>query len=108
MIVDQSEGAGTDRVALYDSVTGWAFGPVFPDVETARTFLDWLPEDARVYSTATLAEMYGVFAHRDVCPRCGGRGEIHVNPGYPDPQTAEYVECGDCEGSGTRPEQVQA
>ena len=27
--------------ALYDSVSGWAFGPTFPDQEAAERFLNW-------------------------------------------------------------------
>jgi hypothetical protein len=34
----------------------------------------------------------------DVCPRCGGHGELSVNPGYPDPQQADWVECPLCLG----------
>lgn len=36
----------TDRehVALYDSVTGMAFGPTFADAEHAEHFLAWLRE----------------------------------------------------------------
>ena len=30
------------HVALYDSVNGWAFGPVFESAEHAEDFLAWL------------------------------------------------------------------
>ena len=51
-----------DPVAvLWDSVSGVAFGPVFesaPGTTTARddaqAFVDWLPEDARKYTTEEL------------------------------------------------------
>lgn len=32
------------RVCLYDSVNGWAFGPVFESVEHAEDFQRWLAE----------------------------------------------------------------
>jgi hypothetical protein len=32
------------NVALYDSVTGWAFGTTFPSAEHAEDFLRWLAE----------------------------------------------------------------
>ena len=50
---------------LWDSVSGVAFGPVFesaPGTTTARddaqAFVDWLPEDARVYDTEELVSLY--------------------------------------------------
>ena len=27
--------------AMYDSVSGWAFGPIFHDEDEAQRFLDW-------------------------------------------------------------------
>lgn len=32
----------TDAVAMYDSVSGWAFGPVFATIVEAEEFLYWL------------------------------------------------------------------
>lgn len=32
-------------VALYDSVTDWAFGPVFRSEESAARFLDWAEQN---------------------------------------------------------------
>lgn len=32
------------NVALYDSVSGFAFGPIFPSDLEAQEFLDWLPQ----------------------------------------------------------------
>lgn len=57
-----------DNVALYDSVTGTAFGPVFADTEHAEDFQRWAkdrlgPElgyDLRELNAATLASF-----HRD-------------------------------------------
>lgn len=60
MIVSERAGS-TDRVALYDSTSGWAFGPVFSDEETAQAFLDSLPNDARSYSTFDLGQLYSAF-----------------------------------------------
>lgn len=43
ILLDEREGA-----VLYDSVSGWAFGPIFPGGEDdAQEFLDWLKVDAR-------------------------------------------------------------
>lgn len=39
LIVDERANAGSDRVAMYDSVSGWAFGPVMDGEETADAFL---------------------------------------------------------------------
>ena len=37
------------------------------------------------------------------CPACRGAGEIGFNPGYPDPQRADSMPCGDCRGTGAAP-----
>jgi hypothetical protein len=37
------------------------------------------------------------------CPACRGAGEIGFNPGYPDPQRADSMPCGDCRGTGVGP-----
>jgi hypothetical protein len=34
------------KVALYDSVTGFAFGPVFEDSDDANAFLAWYRDDS--------------------------------------------------------------
>lgn len=44
-------------VALYDSVTGIAFGPILAGSPEATDFLEWLPLDARTYEAAALIEM---------------------------------------------------
>lgn len=43
-----------DSACLYDSVTGWAFGPLFEDYDKAQAFLDWLDCDARVLTDKAL------------------------------------------------------
>jgi hypothetical protein len=35
------------NIALYDSVTGWAFGTTFPSAEHAEDFLRWLAAEPR-------------------------------------------------------------
>jgi hypothetical protein len=59
-------GYETALACLFDSVTGWAFGPVFRRGEdgespedAAQAFLDWLPEDARTIPARELEELYG-------------------------------------------------
>lgn len=37
------------------------------------------------------------------CPACKGEGEIAFNPGYPDPQRADSMRCGECGGTGATP-----
>lgn len=56
LIIDPD--GGSDSVAMYDSVTGWAFGPVFATSEDAEAFIEWLPLDARTYSDQELAELH--------------------------------------------------
>lgn len=53
-----AEAVGVDAVAMYDSVTGWAFGPVFRSVGDAESFIEWLPEDARTYDVAALSRLH--------------------------------------------------
>lgn len=36
---------GIEEVALYDSVTGIAFGEVFQGIESAQAFLTWLAKN---------------------------------------------------------------
>lgn len=58
-----------ERVAvLYDSTSGWAFGPVIGDGEDgtaagerAEAFLTWLDRDARVLSQSELEELWAAF-----------------------------------------------
>lgn len=59
ILVGKADGALCDNAAiLYDSVSGWAFGPLFDDFEQADHFANWLPVDARAYTDIRLAEMY--------------------------------------------------
>jgi hypothetical protein len=46
-------------VAIFDSVSGFAFGPVFESDEAAEAFITFLPMDARTYSVGDLELMYG-------------------------------------------------
>ena len=49
---------GIEEVALYDSVTGIAFGEVFQGIEAAQSFLTWLAEiDGRDARTITPQEL---------------------------------------------------
>ncbi len=43
-IIEGFEGgcADTTVAVLFCSTTGWAFGPLFEDLEDAQSFLDWL------------------------------------------------------------------
>ena len=46
---------GTDGYkAIYDSVTMTCFGPVFYEADDVDDFLEWLPQDARLYSQSVL------------------------------------------------------
>jgi hypothetical protein len=51
------------KVALFDSVTGWAFGPIFEDDEEANDFLSFSEEkesrDLRQLTEAELNDLYG-------------------------------------------------
>ena len=48
----------TDKCAMYDSVTGWAFGPVFESEGDAIEFLGFLDVDARSLAAPVLEERY--------------------------------------------------
>jgi hypothetical protein len=54
-----------EKTALYDSVTGLAFGPVFDDPDDADAFLEHLVEigerDPRVIPDGILAELAAEF-----------------------------------------------
>lgn len=70
-----------NEVALYDSTTNEAFGPIFEDHDSAQSFLDWLSagervartfptskyglmaftQDARVYNPAELQELHNMW-----------------------------------------------
>lgn len=67
MIVTNDPNVGDGRVALYDSVSGWAFGPLFAEVDEAQDFLDSLDVDARDLNSLELSRAYTkwVDAHSD-------------------------------------------
>lgn len=58
------DGGDYAAACFYDSVTDWAFGPVFqgdaPD-EQAQAFADWLRDDARTYTPGELEDLYGTW-----------------------------------------------
>jgi predicted RecB family nuclease len=45
-------------VAMYDSVTGRAFGPIFYSTDELDAFLDWLGFDPRSVDAAVLETRY--------------------------------------------------
>lgn len=52
----------TDKVAIFDSVTETAFGPLFPNVEAADDFLAWLQrEDGRDARQLTSQELESIW-----------------------------------------------
>lgn len=58
------DGRGDSRGAvLYDSVSGWAFGPLFDDVDDAEAFLSTLTDDARALTDTELRTAYAKFEY---------------------------------------------
>ncbi len=57
---------GEGKVALFDSVSGFAFGPVFDTYEEAISFRDWVEErtgdDIRAASDRDLQQHYQVWS----------------------------------------------
>lgn len=57
--------SGESKVALFDSASGFAFGPVFDDEDDAQDFIDYVERsiegDIRGLSDAELANLYGAF-----------------------------------------------
>lgn len=54
-----------DKTCLYDSVTEWAFGPVFNTGDAADRFLDWAQDvadvkdgDVRALTTPEMVELW--------------------------------------------------
>ncbi len=65
---------GRDIAALYDSVTGVAFGPVFTGLDAhdqAVHFADWLDDDARTYSPLALDDQHKRWALHNLDPLYG-------------------------------------
>jgi len=54
----RSIGGTPPSAALYDSVTGWAFGPVFAGEAEAESFLACCAEDPRTYSEVALRDIH--------------------------------------------------
>lgn len=57
------------RVALYDSVSGFAFGPTFEDEDEAQAFLEWWEangdgRDLRALSDPELEDTAATYAAR--------------------------------------------
>lgn len=80
----------TEQAVLFDSVTGWAFGPLFDDVghadafATALCFQNWLVTDARAIPSSDLEKKYEewldasglrIQTGEDECSLCDGSGE---------------------------------
>ncbi len=64
------EDRSTGETVMYDSVTDWAFGPVFRSRGIAGAFLDWFPGDPRGHIDSFIEEKYGEFLTKNVC-ECG-------------------------------------
>lgn len=68
---EQGDAGVREHAVLFDSVTGWAFGPVFSEDEAlgtspedmAELFLEWLKEhgheDPRIIPPGILESLYG-------------------------------------------------
>ena len=54
--------ASEDVVAIFDSVTGWAFGPTFENQEDAESFLEFAARDGgrdvRTYDQGELEQVH--------------------------------------------------
>lgn len=57
--------SGENVVAMFDSVSGWAFGPTFADEDEARDFIEWgtahYGGDLRCASDTELASTYSAW-----------------------------------------------
>jgi hypothetical protein len=65
---------GETRACLVDSVTGFAFGPLFDDEDRADDFVSWLAakdggRDARTLTDAELLAAVEAW-RKDMCPAC--------------------------------------
>jgi hypothetical protein len=70
ILIGREQGSSIEHAVLFDSVTGWAFGPLFREGDNgeaaedrAQAFLDWLDVeghgDARGIDGRELEELYG-------------------------------------------------
>jgi len=63
------------HVALYDTVTDWAFGPVFGSEEAAKRFLDWAESqgvkdgDVRALNNVNLSKLWDLYTRMTEYPR---------------------------------------
>ena len=57
----ESNSPSDSYAVIYCSTSMTAFGPVFRDGYEAQEFLEWLPEDARRYSSTELDSKYSEF-----------------------------------------------
>jgi hypothetical protein len=67
------------KTALFDSVTGWAFGPTFDSPEAAASYLKYVQEvygDPRTLRLETLEQAYGIWTAR-ICDDCGRTDGTH-------------------------------
>lgn len=59
------------EAAMYCSVNGWAFGPIFDELnghdarERIDLFIEWLPEDPRKYNDIELHDKYVEFLDKE-------------------------------------------
>lgn len=67
-----------EDVALYDSVSGWAFGPTFPSAEAAQDFLDYTEGYA---DPRTWSDQQTDILHRDWIKDRGTRFGLEI--GHP-------------------------
>ena len=72
ILIGHENGDSREQAVLFDSVTGWAFGPLFSEGENgasaedrAEHFLTWLnerdTEDPRRLEPSELEKLYGVW-----------------------------------------------
>jgi rubrerythrin len=70
-------GDGDNYVAMYDSTTMWAFGPVFDDTEDAEAFINYAGRadgrDLRIIPDNEMEKLFGDFMAAPIyqCSECG-------------------------------------
>lgn len=73
-----------ETVALYDSVSGFAFGPTFESPEMAMSFCKWSEDmdepDLRTMSQITLSDLHNEWHKNRKCI-CGDAYRVHNEPG---------------------------
>ena len=89
LIVGVEAGTEDDRVAMFDSVTGVAFGPTFRSVDDAESFLTWLREHPwRRPSGLTFTEPLGLSAFELGEAVSAWRRTRPIQPRLPAPREA--------------------